>query len=168
MRTLPLSPFPSLRLDESRPGPASQAQGFVDDSVVLALLDGPSASRKSAEPLDLALSPDEMDFAGWRLSPTLPSRSTAAVVRRPSPPAFAESGLGEPHRGNHRWWIAGLAGALTTLIFSLLLLSLASRGISPDEAWISIETPAKQAVEPADTKDGKPEAPQLSDATPVR
>lgn len=168
MQSLPLSPFPSLRLEKSRSGSASQPQDFVDDAVILALLDGPASSRKSPEPLDLALSQDEMDFAGWRLSAALPSRSTAAVVRRPSPPVCTESGLGEPHRGSHRWWLAGLAGALTTLIFTSLLFSLASRGVAPDEAWISIQPPVKQPAQPADPKDGKADAPQLSDASPIR
>ncbi len=38
-----------------------------------------------------------------------------------------EPGLGEPHEGRHRWWIAAAAGAASTVILSLLFFHLGGR-----------------------------------------
>jgi hypothetical protein len=50
----------------------------------------------------------------------------SAIVRRAVPPLITESGIGTSHHGTHRWWLAGLAGVLSTMLFTLLLLTLSS------------------------------------------
>ena len=51
----------------------------------------------------------------------------SAIVRRAVPPLITESDIGTSHHGTHRWWLAGLAGVLSTMLFTLLLLTLSSR-----------------------------------------
>lgn len=130
----------------------------MDDAVVLAVIRGSVSPRPAADSADLVLAADDMDFAGWRLSPALPARATEAPpVRRAAAPELEEEpGLGEPHRGSHRWWLAGLAGAFSTMLFSVLLVSLASRGGSENENFSLIKplpagqpAPALEAPAPA-------------------
>ena len=141
MTPLSLAPLPSTRATEDfAPGQV----GFVDDAVVARLLSPVSASRIESCPADLALAADDMDFAGWQLapSPNAPAsafRGTEEITevppltfRRATPPAVTEPGSGPPHDGNHRWWAAGLAGILATLLVTLLLLILSSRPDSTD------------------------------------
>lgn len=175
MSPLALNPIPSQRADSPADSRPVAADGFVDDDVVHALLTGPVSPRNGAIPSDLVLAAD-MDFAGWCLSgarsPVPESRSIPQTPapeeetpRRPAPPAIDdESGIGSPYDGKHRWWLAGLAGALSTMLFSLLLLTLASRTPGVDRSQsISrspVEAPPAQAAEPA------PEVPSFTDANP--
>ena len=55
----------------------------------------------------------------------------SAIVRRAVPPLITEADIGTPHHGTHRWWLAGLAGVLSTMLFTLLLLTLSSRPAPP-------------------------------------
>jgi hypothetical protein len=150
MTPLHLSPFPSLRIDEIPGKPVTEREDFVDDAVVMALVAGPITQRNAPSSAELALAVDDMDFAGWCLTPApaiprdkpphpLSSPAPSAPQSRPAPPIQNEPGLGDPHRGNHRWWLAGLAGALSTLLFSLLLLSLSARPISEHSDHLIIE-----------------------------
>ena len=155
MKSLPISALPSLRTEEPTGERIMERDGFVDDSVVLALVAGPNAFRQNAVPEDLALSSDDMDFAGWCLSEALPLHATRApleITRRAALPELDEPGLGEPHHGSHRWWLAGLAGALSTLLFSLLLLSLSSRGRISDETVSQLPVPAAPSAAAADAR----------------
>jgi hypothetical protein len=148
MKSLPISALPSLRTEDPTGERIMERDGFVDDSVVLALVAGPNTFRQNAMPEDLALSSDDMDFAGWCLSESLPLHATRApleIPRRAALPELEEPGLGEPHHGSHRWWLAGLAGALSTLLFSLLLLSLSSRGKVADQSISQNPVPAAAA-----------------------
>ena len=158
-----LTMLPSQRYDNPSEMPVMERDGFVDDAVVLALLAGPIQTRKLADSGDLVLSADDMDFAGWCL-PAAP----AAAPRRPAPPVLEEPGLGEPYKGHHRWWLASLAGALSSLVFSLLLFSLASRQVSPADHPQFSSTPA--APRPTTTpKMEKPQAgPELTEASPLK
>lgn len=125
-----LSPLPRQNSDVDRGESDLQRDGFVDDEVILALVAGPSASRPQANPQDLALAADEMDFAGWSLPaelPLPPVTSETLTQRRAAPPELEEPGIGEPHRGSHRWWLAGLAGALSTMIFTMVLIAISNR-----------------------------------------
>ncbi len=152
MNSLPLSPLPSFRTDDDARSHLMEMErdGFVDEAVVTALMAGPRPPRNSGFPEDLALAADDLDFAGWRLAPAprtrgaeVPPQVIDAIVRRASPPL--EPGLGSPHLGGHRWWLAGLAGALSTLLFSLLLLSLSSRTgvrLEPASAPSVVASPA--------------------------
>jgi hypothetical protein len=143
MNSLNLSPFPSLRFEETSGSPGVERVGFVDESVVLSLLIGPTMPRQQALQKDLALSSDEMDFAGWCLTSRLPARATEAEKRRPAPPMIEETGIGEPHQGSHRWWLAGFAGAFSTMLISLLLVTLSARNVPVDEGISIIRTPEK-------------------------
>lgn len=138
-----LSPLPRQNSDGDSREFESEGGGFVDDEVILALVAGPKASRTVGNPMDLALAADDMDFAGWSLSSELPIHAVRAEVgpeRRPAPPELDEPGIGEPHRGSHRWWLAGLAGALSTMIFTLVLIALSNRP-SPDVNVITVIRP---------------------------
>ena len=119
MHLLNVSPLPSPRFDDVSGMPAVERDGFVDDAVVVALLAIPSQPRQIAPPAHLALAADDMDFAGWCLPGTQPAAPAVASPRCPAPPILEEPGLGEPYRGHHRWWLAGLAGALSTLLLLL-------------------------------------------------
>ncbi|MEO5913587.1 MAG: hypothetical protein ABIS50_05110 [Luteolibacter sp.] len=134
MNSLRLSPLPSIRNEEDCPSLQMEREGFVDEAVVAALVSGPRSTRSVAYPEDLVLAVDDMDYAGWQLSPATPFRGAEvppqvidAIVRRASPPVIDEPGIGAPHLGSHRWWLAGLAGVLSTMLFSVLLLTLSSR-----------------------------------------
>ena len=183
MSRMKLTILPSPRQSEDDRLPVMEREGFVDEQAVLALLAGPIPSRSAPDPRDLVLSVDDMDFAGWRLSPALPARSIESaplvaktkskakpkvVDRRPAPPVLDEPGLGTPHRGSHRWWLAGLAGALSTMLFSLLLLSLSTRGQFDAEGFSIIRTPEKAEPAPAHNRDKNLADPELTDISPVR
>ena len=157
MTMLSLSPLPSLRDDalEDRALPAED--GFVDDAVVLALVTGADRRRMEDEVAWL-LSADDRDFAGWGCIAPAAVPEAAPDQRRAAAPELAESGLGEPHRGSHRWWLAGLAGAVTTLLASALLLTLATRQQVKEFERISIRPIAPTA--PAVT--AMPDAPQAA------
>lgn len=142
-----LSPLPRQNSDGG-PRPSDlQNDGFVDDEVILALVAGPSATRPQGNPLDLVLAADEMDFAGWSL-PAEPTNRSVWVdntpQRRAAPPELEEPGIGEPHRGSHRWWLAGLAGALSTMIFTLVLIAISNRP-GPDVNVITVIRPQPKA-----------------------
>ena len=133
MNPLRLSPLPSLPSDDASAISAAERDSFVDDAVVLSLVAGRTVTRQFATTADLILAADDMDFAGWSLPPAAaaPLKDTTpappqTTTRRPAEPVLEESGIGASHRGSHRWWLAGLAGAISTLLFSVLLLSLSS------------------------------------------
>lgn len=134
MKPLRLSSLPTARQHEETGSLQIERDGFVDDEAVLALLNGPTHPRSSAYPEDLVLAADDLDFAGWRVASApmprpaeVPPQVIDAIIRRAAAPSATESGIGSPHTGSHRWWLAGLAGALSTLLFSVLLVSILSR-----------------------------------------
>jgi hypothetical protein len=151
MNRLKLTVLPSSRPDQDTDSSVMEREGFVDDAVVLALVAGPVQPRLLADPRELILPADDMDFAGWSLSSALPLRSiqgptpfSELLDRQPALPTLDEPGIGAPHHGTHRWWLAGLAGALSTLLFSVLLLSLSNRGHLEIEGISIIPKPAAQ------------------------
>lgn len=169
MARLNLSPLPCLRAAEVSSMSEAERDGFVDDSVVLALVAGPAMTRPPADPKDLALAADDLDFAGWRLPSALPAQAPAATplpmqaaARRAAPPEIEEPVLGAPHCGNHRWWLAGLAEALSTLLFSALLFSLSSREGPIPEAFSAIGFPAKSSPAPSPGVVATQSAPELT------
>lgn len=144
MNPLRLSPLPILRAADESASLMGERDGFVDEAVVTAMVFGPTVTTRQAPyPEDLALAADDLDFAGWKLSPPPHPRllETAPLsespLRRPAPPVIEEPGLGLPHSGSHRWWLAGLAGVLSTMLFSLLLLNLSSRPANHFEAFFA-------------------------------
>jgi hypothetical protein len=174
MTPLSLSPLPSLRKEEPSDSLIMEREGFVDEAVVMALMSGQLSNRSIPSSEFLALSSDDMDFAGWQLSPTLRtvSERDGDIMRRPSPPRLAafseEPGIGAPHCGAHRWWLAGLAGLLSTLVFSLLLLNLSSRPGSNIEAVVTRGMLKSVKPAPALKADSEKIAPELTEVSPTR
>ena len=174
MNPLRLSPLPTLRADDESSSLLMEREGFVDEAVVTALVNGNLHPRSVAYPEDLALAADDSDFAGWRLSTAVPVRSAEvppqvidAIVRRAAPPVIGEPRLGSPHRGNHRWWLTGLAGILSTMLFAVLLLTLSARSgsqfgtlLSPKMLPTAKPTPEQNAA-PATS------APELTEISPL-
>lgn len=170
MNPLRLSPLPSLRADDQSRSLLMEREGFVDEAVVLALMTSPLPIRSVAHLEDLALSSDDQDFAGWRLSPALQigTESAPAVPRRATPPFIAEPGIGAPHLGGHRWWLAGLAGVLSTLLFSVLLLNLSSRPGSNFETIVSRGMLSSAKPVPVEKVDSPKIAPELTEVSPLQ
>lgn len=155
-----------------------EREGFVDESAVLALLSGPTHLRTSSYPEDLALAADDLDFAGWQLpisAPVVrpaefpPQVIDAIVRRRATPPSLDEPGIGSPHFGSHRWWLAGMAGVFSTLLFTLLLITLSSRApLNPEPVQPSRPVPSLQAAT-AEKADLTPKvSPELTDISTHR
>lgn len=82
---------------------------------------------------DLVLSAEDLDFAGWSF-PTATREPEALKVpsifdeiareaASPKPLNFSRPRPTEPETSN-RWWLAGLAGIVTTVGFSLILIKL--------------------------------------------
>jgi len=159
MNPLQLSPLPTSRSDDDSGSLLMEREGFVDEAVVAALVTRPlHASRTMAYPEDLVLAADEMDFAGWstfsgplQRGPEVPPQVIEAIVRRAAPPQTEEPGLGQPHAGSPRWWLAGLAGILSTMLFSVLLMTLSERSGSQIETILSPK--GLVSAKPAPTKD---------------
>lgn len=152
MNPLRLSPLPVLRAEDEAGSLLMEREGFVDEAIVAAMVFGPtSTSRQVPHPQDLALAADDLDFAGWKLSSPPPVRMVETKShsevprRRPAPPVIEEPGLGVPHSGSHRWWLAGLAGVLSTMLFAVLLLHLSSRPGTRLEAFFVPRPPAVSA-----------------------
>jgi hypothetical protein len=154
MTPLQLSPLPTARRDNE---PLMMEQdGFVDEECVTALVASPLVpSRHLGYPEDLALAVDDLDFAGWKLAtrpepkPTHPGTGWEIPARRPAPPVVDEPGLGSPHSGSHRWWLAGLAGLFSTFLISTLLFSLSSRpGISFETLFTPRPISASATIHP--------------------
>jgi hypothetical protein len=172
MNPLGVSPLPSTRTEDETGSFLLERDGFVDEDVVTALVSAPHHPvRATGYHEDLALSADDMDFAGWRLSkettprrPEVPPQVIEAILRRAAPPAIREPGIGVSHTGSHRWWLAGLAGVLSTMLFSLLLLSLSTRSesvLSPQTLSPATPLPVKQA-QPAKA------TPELTEISPAQ
>jgi hypothetical protein len=174
MNPLRLSPLPPICAANESESRRFEREGFVDEAVVAAMARPlKSGDRTMACPQDLILAADDLDFAGWQVPAAAPwlvrerNPVMASPLRRPAPPLMREPGLGRPHPGAHRWWLAGLAGVLSTMLFSLLLLTLATRPDSdsetlpPQQAESASPVPAaasspKAVPDLAETAVGKP------------
>jgi hypothetical protein len=176
MKSLRLSLLPSVRQNEESGSLRMEREGFVDEAAVTALLSGPTHLRSSTYSEDLALAADDLDFAGWQVPSTpvarpaeFPPQVIDAIVRRAAPPQLNEPGIGSPHFGSHRWWLAGLAGVFSTLLFALLLVTLSSRPQPEPEA---IQAPAEAShprlVMPRESAPTPEVAPELTHTSPVQ
>ncbi len=182
MNLLSLSPFPSLRTSDESGNLLMEREGFVDEAVVTALLRAPYGVRSVAVPTDLALAADDSDFAGWQLPTAFtPSPFTsrmgaveaapalaATPTRRAAPPMIEEPGIGTPHYGAHRWWLAGLAGVLSTMLFSVLLLALSSRSTHFEETVLSPRKLTTPVAAPRQLARSLETPPELTDASPYQ
>jgi hypothetical protein len=139
MQPLKLSPLPCAIPAEQTPSAIRGECGFVDDGVVRALMAGPVFSprleygRPAVAPKGTVL-----DFAGWSLPRPAATVVVPASEGRPDPPVLTEPGLGEPHCGPHRWWLAGMAGATCSVLFAVLLLHLSAHVSRDREHFITI------------------------------
>lgn len=156
MTPLCVNPLPISRAIDETPELVTEREGFVDEAAISALMFEPLyPARQAPYSEDLALASGDLDFAGWKLSPQPHARSLESALhsqqtlRRPSPPVIEEPGLDMPHTGNHRWWLAGLAGLLSALIFSLLLLNLAARPGTQLQVLFVPHTPSVTPTKPA-------------------
>ncbi len=159
MNPLRLSPLPVLRAHDEVGSLMIETEGFVDEAAVAEMVFGPiSKSRQVPYPQDLALAADDLDFAGWQLAPSprpcLIEPSAEASARRPAPPEIDQPELGQPYNGSHRWWLAGLAGLFSTMLFYLLLLNLSSRPGNHFEVFFAPRPPAAQPPAPTDKNAG--------------
>jgi len=145
---LPLGPLPAFRGECPHEFQALPMEDFVDHDVIASLIALPHAPRIHPAPADLILSADDNDFAGWSIRAASPFRIIAEkqelAASRSLPEIIAEPGLLEPHRGNHRWWIAAVAGAASSLILSLLLLNLSDRSASGNGHAVAPESPVQR------------------------
>ena len=114
MKPLCLTPLPAHRADDKSSLLVMEREGFVDEAVVTALVTGSHLGRSVADPDDLALAADDLDFAGWRLSKSATVRSAEvppqvidAIVRRALPPVTGDSKRGSWQSPSRRWWLAG-------------------------------------------------------------
>lgn len=130
MKPLCLTPLPAHRADEQSSMLVMEREGFVDEAVVAALVTGNHLGRTMADPDDLALAADDLDFAGWRLSKSVTVRSAEvppqvidAIVRRALPPVTGEARRGSRQLVSRRWWVAGV---LSILLLAAVLLALPS------------------------------------------
>lgn len=158
---LDLRPIPRFDSEDVALSNDEDECGFVDDEVAMALVAGPRISQHTIQSGDVALAAD-LDFAGWCLSSSLPpaslppateppaARTTDWPNRRPNPPSLAKFSISESHGGGHRWWLAGLAGALSAMLILLLWLSIVLRNDPErDEAsFMRLQNPPAPALEP--------------------
>jgi len=138
--------------------------GFVDEEVVTRLMQMPYATREVPHLSNLVLAANDYDFAGWRMpavkSPFIAmagvTPAATATFKRAKPPEIDEPGIGQPVRSGHRWWLAGVAGMMSTFLFSLLLLFLSDRNF--DTAPLVVPAPLERAPQPAEpSADSGPE-----------
>lgn len=141
MEHIPLSPFHCEKSEEATGYRRFRNESFVDEAVVLSVIAKGTYDRGYARSEEMVLSSSVEDFAGWALPVASPFRGIADTpvtffthpARLPATPSpeglrkFSEPGLSEPHRGNHRWWLFGVSGAIACGILSLPFLSLAHR-----------------------------------------
>jgi len=153
---LKLSPLPSVRSHDDSAALFMEREGFVDEAAVSAMVSQPFHTRCVPCPEDLVLSLDDMDFAGWQTSSQVPFKRAAevppqvisAIVRRSAPPLGRVAMLPAPAPSTARWWLAGLAGALTTLLVSVIFVGVSP---GPRKTLENFLANAAAALAPAET-----------------
>ena len=142
MKPLCLNPFPTRRADDGSAMHLIEREGFVDEAVVTALVRESHLGRSIAYPDDLALAADDLDFAGWSLPKTLPTRSAEvpprvidAIVRRATFPQATR----ELRRHSRRPWLIGFA----LLLIAAVIVVFAAHAV-PQRVMIDAEGTATQ------------------------
>ncbi len=135
MQTLRVSQLPFVRPEIESDLALMDREGFVDEEVVKIFAATPNTSRTTAQLSDLVLSAEDLDFAGWNFPVSSISRhpEITPVHQRddefskdlvsPQPLNFSRARPTAPEPTNH-WWLAGLAGVITTVGFSFILVKL--------------------------------------------
>lgn len=178
---LPLSPLPSFCTDPSSGVETLPVYGFVDDVVVNRLVSARPVHqfqpvRTLPAQTELVLSSGDDDYAGWHggICPRQAAQPAFAVplfaVARPphpcvpgraAPPLAQEPGLEASYRSGHRWWLAAVAGAFSTLLFATVVLSLAQRAAMFEMDYSFYQTPPSTLpAEPASDLAPLPPTPQ--------
>lgn len=140
-----LAPLPAACTDEHRTSAVPIPDGFVDEEVIASIIALPETYRSSSTPSDLILSSDENDFAGWSVPRPSPFRAIAerqefSSARADTVTEEIEPGIGQPHRGQHRWWMAAAAGISSAMILSLLFVTLGNQDAAKHEL-VSLSKP---------------------------
>jgi hypothetical protein len=120
---LDLKPLPTWPSQQTPAFAKTTEPGFVDDSVIEDILRRSSRPAALNSNQELALSADDMDFAGWHaISRPVAEPETPALPPKQEFSPVTEPGLGNPQRETPRWWLAGLAtvGSLIALSLSLM------------------------------------------------
>jgi len=147
--------MPSVRAAEQNDSENYAVAGFVDEQAIARMMEMPCTRRRLPQPIDLALSAGDDDFAGWRRTPASPfiaitnvTTTAPGPVKRAKPPEIDEPGIGQPVGSGHRWWLAGVAGMTATFLFSMLLLSISNRNsVGPP---IIVPEPIKNTTQTAE------------------
>jgi hypothetical protein len=163
---LKLSPIPSVRNQDESSAFLMEREGFVDEEAVSAMVSQPFHSRSIPCPEDLALSLDDMDFAGWHTtSPVafpraaeVPPQVINAIVRRSAPPMGRVAIETTPAPGGTRWWLAGLTGALATLLAAVIFVGVSP---GPRKALENFFANAATALTRAETLGSSPQAEEV-------
>lgn len=160
MSSISLTPLPSSRIGEESDARKMEQDGFVDEVVVLAMVNSPRHFRSNAYPADLALAADDLDFAGWQIpsstpvrAPEVPPQVISAIVRRASPPTLEKSKISAHHDRSRSWWMAGLIGIFSTLLFSVLIATLFTRIQDEQKAPVSVKAASFEEPPPIQLPD---------------
>lgn len=143
---LPVAPLPSTVASDPASRHAPLPDGFVDEDAIAHLLFPAQTERLAPSFGDLALSADEGDFAGWAIPSVSPFREIAEKqeLEKALELPETEPGIGVPHRGGHRWWIAAVAGTSAALIMSGFFTTRSQRSDSSGEFFNWLSTPLKR------------------------
>lgn len=128
MNTLNLQPVPA---DLPRGLPSNPLMdGFVDEAVVSRMVELRHSDSSYTHTPPRAIWPSDNDYAGWRAPAAIAPRQP--VSRVTPPPSQARVNAPQPDtatadQGDHRWWLASLAGFITSLVLAAALLSFVFR-----------------------------------------
>lgn len=131
MDTLPFAPLPRETSEKSSEFRRIDREGFIDEQAVAQVIARGAYERTRVMPAGVSLSACCDDYAGWMLPvKTPPKMTTSSPQRLPLPPTLrkgAEPGIGPASQDGHRWWLFGMAGAVTCGIIAFTLPKLAPR-----------------------------------------
>jgi hypothetical protein len=153
---LPLAPLPHIVSNPPCGAGLPFVQGFVDEAVIDRMLAHTAAAERlhavRTTPVheDLVLSSGDEDYAGWHggirprlaaqpsfsLPLSLVADTPACQPRRATPPEIAEPGIEPSYHSGHRWWLAAAAGAVSSLLFATVLVSIAMNNRQPQSDYV--------------------------------
>lgn len=149
MQPLRVSQLPFVRMESNPHSVTNEQDGFVDEAVIHAMVHQPTHRRSLGRSSDMVLSAEDLDFAGWNFPTMAVERPSTTVLH--SEPVKEEAPFSAPLKFSHHlaepmpegksyWWIAGIAGIITAIVLSLILLKL----IAP--ATFNLSPKAPQAI----------------------
>lgn len=143
MILLPLTtPMPATRNPDSPMAQLPEGADFVDDSVVLRVIAGPSCRRVPLYPDETFLAAEDLDFAGWR--PVKPA-SAIPATHAPHPAVAIVATPPRPRQApGHRvggGWLSVVTGLFCGVLFGIALLSQ-HQLVPPAAKWLPSQAPA--------------------------